>query len=232
MNLYNFIREFIRGIMRVPRKEVIMNEVIPMELLDLVVPHMNNKDEWHTIMNDLLPRYGIDSPLRVCAFLAQCAHESSQFNTLSENLNYSAPALLAVFGKYFNESSAYDYERNPERIANRVYANRMGNGDEESGDGWKYRGRGVIQLTGKNNYQRLSSAISIDLVENPYIVSEDERIALRSAIWFWDRNSLNTLADAMDFAQLTKRINGGYNGLEDRERYYHKALSYYEIPIP
>ena len=163
-------------------------------------------------------KYGIDNFKRVCAFLAQCAHESSGFERTIENLNYSAGSLRKTFGRYFpTDELANQYARRPDSIANHVYASRMGNGPEESGDGWKFRGRGLIQLTGKNNVRAFSTAHFGDerLVEKPDSLS-DRELASMSAAWFWKSNGLNELADTDDFEAITKKINGGLNGYDDR----------------
>lgn len=161
-----------------------------------------------------LEMHGINTHLRCAHFLAQVLHESTRLSRVRENLNYSKTGLRKTFPKYFSEQQAVDYARQPERIANRVYANRLGNGDEASGDGWKYRGRGLIQLTGKDNYQRFSDWIGDDVVTHPDRVAS--RYAVECALFFWERNNLNALADADDVNTLTRRINGGYNGLQDR----------------
>lgn len=180
-------------------------------------------EEYIDALNTVLPENGIDTPLRVSHFLAQVIHESSHFKTNVENLNYSASALQSVFKKYFpNEIIANEYARKPEKIANRVYANRMGNGDEASGDGWKYRGRGLIQLTGKNNYTSCKTDMKIDIVKNPDLLLVPE-YALKSACWFWNKNNLNQYADKDDIITITKRINGGTNGLDDRKSILSKA---------
>ncbi|MBB1487702.1 glycoside hydrolase family 19 protein [Oceanospirillum sediminis] len=168
--------------------------------------------------------FGINTPLRVAHFLAQLAHESGSLRYVSENLNYSAKALRAVFGKYFpTDQEAEAFARQPEKIANRVYADRMGNGDEASGDGWSYRGRGLIQLTGKDNYQRFSQAVGQDAVASPDLLAENPDLAVATAGWYWNSRSLNEYADQDDIKQITRRINGGYNGLEDREEYLVRA---------
>lgn len=160
---------------------------------------------------------------RQAAFLAQCGHESAEYCAVIENLNYSSKALRAIFGKYFpTEELATQYHRQPEKIANRVYASRMGNGDEASGDGWKYRGRGLIQLTGKNNYTKCGEYLCYDLLSNPEYL-ETPMGAVESALWFWTTNNLNTYADSEDIRGMTKRINGGYNGLDERLHYYEIA---------
>lgn len=191
-----------------------------------IMPKMVDSDNWAIVLNATLPKYGITTKLRLSSFIAQCAHESAQFNILSENLNYSAAALRSVFARHFqSDTLASDYARQPEKIANRVYSNRMGNGPESSGDGWAYRGRGVIQLTGRDNYERFANSIGNDkVVTSPDIVSTDKSLALASACWFWSVNNLNTICDNGDFKLLTRRINGGLNGLEDREKYYNTAL--------
>lgn len=161
---------------------------------------------------------------RRAAFIAQCAHESGYFRTLRENLNYSAAGLRSIFGKYFpTEELANQYARNPEKIANRVYANRMGNGPEASGDGWKFRGRGLIQLTGKFNYSACGTAIKKDLIKNPEYL-ETIAGALDSAVWFWNDKKLNVHADSGDITRMTRVINGGTHGLEDRLNLYNRAL--------
>ena len=163
----------------------------------------------------LLERNGMTSSLRLKHFFAQLDHESG-LKPISENLNYSANGLLKTFDKYFTISSAGLFARMPEGIANKVYANRMGNGQEISGDGWKYRGRGFIQLTGKNNYTQLSKDTGIDYVSNPDLLL-NEADAMIAALWFWTENRLNRFADMENVEGLTKSINGGYNGLEHRK---------------
>lgn len=145
-------------------------------------------------------------------FLAQCAHESAGFKTFAENLNYSAQGLIKTFGKYFKGKDINFYANNPERIANLVYANRMGNGDEKSGDGYKYRGRGLFQVTGKNNYSRCSLFVNVDCVANPEYLESLEG-AVKSAIWFWKSKGIN---GKMSNEDITRKINGGLNGLQDR----------------
>lgn len=175
------------------------------------------KPYWQT----MLPAAGINTRLRLAAYFAQCDHESAGFTAVVEKLNYSATALMATFPRHFNDAQlAQRYARNPQMIANRVYANRMGNGDEASGDGWKYRGRGIIQLTGKNNY----TAYNPSTLANPDIVAQPEH-AVRSSIWFWTTNNLNRLADAQNFIGLTRRINGGTNGLAHRQQLYEQYLN-------
>jgi putative chitinase len=191
-----------------------------------LLPRVKNVAEWYDAMVETLPQYGINDIARVSAFIAQCAHESGGFTLMQENLNYSADGLQKIFGKYFpNPQIAAQYARQPEKIANRVYANRMSNGDEASGDGWKFRGRGLIQLTGKHNYTKCSEAFFDDhtLLEQPDILVQPY-YALNSACWFWNANKLNELADAQDIKMMTKKINGGFIGLEDRIKHYNHAV--------
>lgn len=161
---------------------------------------------------------------RAAAFVAQTAHESGGFNFVKENLSYGAKGLMTTFKKYFpNEELAKQYERKPEKIANKVYANRMGNGDESSGDGYRFCGRGLIQLTGRNNYTKFAQDLGIS-VEDTVAYLETPAGAVSSAGWFWDNNNLNQYCDSNDFVTLTKRINGGTIGLEDRQHHYQLAL--------
>lgn len=173
-------------------------------------------------------RYGIDTPLRQAHFLAQILHESGMCRYTEENLNYSAAALRSVFGKYFpTDALAETYERQPERIGARVYANRMGNGDETSGEGYHYRGRGLIQLTGKDNYGKFSAWANQDVLDDPDRVAEE--FPVLSALYYWNRENLNQLADQDNLKALTKRINGGYNGLEHRQALLNKAKSLFDV---
>lgn len=181
-----------------------------------------------TPLAEACAEWGIDTPLRLAAFLAQIAHESGQLRHLAENLNYSAEALLRVFPRHFDAGQAAAYARQPQRISSRVYANRMGNGDEVSGDGWRYRGRGLIQVTGKTNYAACGTALGLDLIAQPDLL-EQPGPAARSAGWFWHRNGLNRPADARDIATITRRINGGLTGLEDRKAHYAHACAAMEV---
>jgi putative chitinase len=168
---------------------------------------------------DIEAKFGLNSNIRLAHFLSQCAHESGNFKVFTENLNYSAKGLRSIFGKYFkDDASALAFERKPEKIANRVYSSRMGNGDEASGDGWKFRGRGYIQLTGKDNYTQFDKSVADDILANPDLVAT--KFPLMSAAFFFERNNLWKIcdggADKEDVIALTKRINGGTHGLEDR----------------
>jgi len=189
--------------------------------------------EWYEAMVVQLPQFEVTSAKRVAAFVAQCAHESADFTTLQENLNYSADALNKLFGKYFAAAGrdAAPYHRKPEMIANVIYANRMGNGDTASGEGYKFRGRGPIQLTGKSNYQKFASDFFEDpetVIADPDLVTDDIPTSLYSALWFWNKNNLNKYADASDIKGMTKVINGGYIGLEDRIKHYNHAIEILE----
>jgi putative chitinase len=188
-----------------------------------IIPKNPHIDHWCEALNAILPDYEIDTPKRVAAFLAQCAHESGGFVFLKENLNYKAASLRKVFPKYFaDDGIAAAYANRPELIANRVYANRMGNGDERSGDGYRYCGRGLIQLTGKTNYQSFADSIETPLEQVTEYLGTFEG-AVQSACWFWESNNLNKWADAGDILTMTKKINGGTIGLEDRKKHYEHA---------
>ncbi len=181
-------------------------------------------DHWYNALEQLLDDYEINSPQRVAAFVAQCAHESGNFVFIKENLNYKAASLRKIFGKYFpTDELAAQYANRPQSIANRIYANRMGNGDEASGDGYRYCGRGLIQLTGKDNYTFFAGSLGITVEEASEYLETFEGAA-QSACWFWEQNNLNQWADRGDILTLTKRINGGTIGLEDRIRHYNHAL--------
>lgn len=197
--------------------------MITISLLQKIAPKTKREvlEKYIAPINELGKKYGIFvNNKRIAGFLAQVAHESGGFNFVLENLNYSADALTKVFPKYFpNYSLASSYARKPELIANRVYGGRMGNGDERSGEGWKFRGRGLIQLTGKNNYSRFAAAINKSLEETIKYL-ETPQGAVESAFWFWSVNELNQYADKNDFVGMTKRINGGVNGLADRKHHY------------
>lgn len=194
------------------------------EQLKEMIPKNPYVDQWYKALSEILPEYEITTPQRVAAFLAQCAHESGGFIFLKENLNYKAASLRKVFPKYFpDDATAAAYANKPQMIANRVYANRMGNGDEASGDGWKYCGRGLIQLTGKNNYTFFAASLDIPVEEASEYLETFEG-AVQSACFFWEQNKLNQFADAGDILTLTKRINGGTIGLEDRQKHYTHAL--------
>lgn len=167
--------------------------------------------------------FDLNSPERIAAFISQIGHESGDLRHVVENLNYGVDGLLKTFRKYFNSDNVSQYARKPELIANRVYANRMGNGDEDSGDGWKFRGRGLIQITGRENYLECGQDINHDLIEDPSYLETPEG-ACRSAGWFWGYRKLNVFADVGNIKEVSFRVNGGFNGLQDRIDRYHRAL--------
>jgi putative chitinase len=198
------------------------------EQLQQLIPDNPHVDQWCDALNKILPDYGIDTPERVAAFIAQCGHESGSFKFLKENLNYRAESLMRTWPRHFPTIEiANQYARQPERIANRAYANRMGNGPEASGDGWRYAGKGLIQLTGRTNYTLFANAIDMPLEEVPvYLETFDG--AVHSACWFWDTNRLNQFADSGDIDTMTRRINGGLHGIDDRRARYAAALEVLE----
>lgn len=166
--------------------------------------------------------FGIDTPARYAMFLAQICHESAGLTRFEENLNYSAQGLMATWANRFPTlAAAKAYVRQPEKIANKVYADRMGNGPESSGDGWRFRGRGPIQVTGRENYARCGAALSLDLINAPELIATPDH-AFRSAAWFWSTHPLNACADGGDIKGATRIINGGLNGLAEREAYWRK----------
>lgn len=188
--------------------------------------HGNNEwREWYDAMCDILPLWEIDTVERVAGFVAQCAHESRNFAVLTENLNYSASALNKIFPKYFIRAGrdASEYHRQPEKIANVIYASRMDNGDANSGDGWRFRGGGILQLTGRYNYTQFGRAVDMS-PEKAVEYVRTKKGALDSACWFWDTNNINKYCDAQDIVGMSKRINGGTIGLEDRKKHYLHAL--------
>jgi putative chitinase len=189
-----------------------------------------NAAEWHPLLVDMLPRYGINTVPRIAGFMAQCAHESADFNTLEENLNYSESALLRVFPRYFGpgKRNAAEYARNPQKLANYVYMDEFRSksgalGNTKSGDGWRFRGGGIKQLTGRNNFTVFGKSIGMTPEEAADYVRTKQG-ALESACWFWSTNKLNAFADARDIIGMTNRINGGTIGLEDRTRRWNAAL--------
>jgi len=174
-------------------------------------------------LNKAMEHFEINTPQRIAMFLAQVGHESGGLTATKENLNYRASQLLKVFPKYFRDRDPAEYERKPEKIANLVYSNRMGNGDEDSGDGYKYRGRGLIQLTGHDNYNSFANSMGMGIDETVLYLEGPEGAAM-SAAWFWNSRHLNAVADAGDVVKATKLINGGTNGLQERTDLYEEAL--------
>ena len=201
--------------------------MLTLSQLKQLLPKNPYVEHWHHALSQLLPDYDINTPNRIAAFVAQCAHESGGFMVLKENLNYKAATLRKIFPKYFpNDQIAQEYASKPNKqvaIASKVYANRMGNGDEASQEGYKFCGRGLIQLTGRSNYQAFADSLEMNIDDVPeYLVTFEG--AAQSACWFWETNKLNQWADAGDILTLTKRINGGTIGLEDRKKHYEHAL--------
>lgn len=183
---------------------------IPGDVLDQIIPTTK--------------KFNINSKLRLAHFLSQCAHESGGFRTTRENLNYSEQGLKTTFGKYFPGDLAKSYARQPQKIANRVYANRMGNSNEQSGDGWKYAGKGYIQLTGKYNYSQFSKFVTDDVINNPDLVAT--KYPLMSAAWFFQNGNIWTICDRgsddKTIEAVTRAVNGGLNGIDDRKKYFNK----------
>lgn len=201
--------------------------MLTLQQLQELLPNNPYVEQWHEVLVQLLPDYEINTPQRVAAFIAQCAHESGGFMVLKENLNYRWQTLRKIFPKYFpTDELAQSYAAQPnkqELIANLVYANRMGNGTPESGDGYRFCGRGLIQLTGRENYSWFAASLEISVEEAAEYLETFEGAA-QSACWFWETNKLNQYADTGDILTLTKRINGGTIGLEDRIAHYKHAL--------
>jgi putative chitinase len=204
-----------------------MSVDITKEQMHAALPQVkaDDLDKFYEPLIDAMEEFEINTGKRMAAFLAQCAHESGNLHVLHENLNYKAEGLVKIFHKYFPDiDTANEYAHNPEKIANRVYSNRMGNGDEASGDGYRYCGRGLIQLTGKTNYEACGEALEVDLDANPGYLETPEGAA-RSAAWFWWSRDLSELADNGDIKEITRRINGGFIGLEERIAHYNTALA-------
>jgi putative chitinase len=199
------------------------------EMLAQMIPGNDKVDMWYDAIVEIFPKYEINTPERMAGFIAQCAHESNNFRSLEENLNYSEDALLRVFGRYFGKApkaSASEYARNPEKIANRVYNDefrkyKMGN--TQPGDGWMFRGRGLKQLTGRENYTKFGKTVKMS-AEKAAVYVATEKGAIESACWFWKTSKLNAIADQCDIVKMTKKINGGDIGLADRTSRYESAM--------
>jgi putative chitinase len=185
---------------------------------------MHIGDQWLDPLNSTFDRFDISSPIRQACFIGQVAHESGGFKFLVENLNYRAEALQKIWPRRFDAAKAQACQRNPRMIANVVYSARMGNRDEASDDGWRFRGRGCIQLTGHANYYHAGQALGVDFVLEPDLVATPQ-YAILTAGWFWDTHKLNQFADARDYKGMTKKINGGFIGLEDRIKHIEEALA-------
>ena len=206
------------------------------EQLAALIPGNKEVDAWYEALVAVMPKYGINTERRAAHFISQCAHESNNFRSLEENLNYSAKSLRAVFGRYFGDApkrDADEYHRNPEMIANYVYMDefrkyKMGNVNE--GDGWLFRGRGLKQLTGRDNYTAFGKSVDMTAEEAAEYVATPEG-AVESACWFWDANNLNSIADTDDVVKMTKKINGGNIGLADRQQRYTKAMEVFGNPV-
>ena len=183
--------------------------------------------DWYNALCDELPKYQITTIPRVAMFMAQCGHESGNFTALKENLNYQAHALSSIWPKRFPPGIAEKYAHNQEMIANRAYCDRMGNGPEESGDGWKFHGRGLIQLTGRSLYEAFAKEIGRDL-DDVVVYCETFDGAIESACFFWEHHNLNAISDAGDIVHATKVINGGTLGIDDRTARYHHALQIFQ----
>lgn len=201
--------------------------MLTLSQLKQLLPKNQHVSYWHHALEQLLPDYEINTPRRMAAFIAQCAHESAQFTVLKENLNYKPMSLRKLFPKYFDtDELAQQYCSKPNKqaaIANRIYANRMGNGDESSGDGYRFSGRGLIQLTGRATWQEFADSIETSLTDLDEYMQTFEG-ACQSACFFWESRKLNQYADTGDILTLTKKINGGVIGLEDRKKHYEHAL--------
>ena len=209
---------------------------ITVDQLAFMIPTNPDVEEWCNELNKAMPKYNITTAQRIASFISQCAHESRDFTALEENLNYSEKALNAVFGRYFGpgKRNAAEYARNPEKIANYVYMDeyrRSPLGNVKEGDGWRFRGRGLKQLTGRSNYERFAKDYDMT-AEDAAKWLETKEGALASALWFWKTNNLNDLADTGDVAKVTKRINGGDIGLEDRQRRYNDAMQALTGDVP
>lgn len=191
-------------------------------LIDAVGCTETNAEKYFGYLTECMECFEINTPQRQAAFLAQIGHESGSFTVTEENMNYSAKGLRGTWPNRFTEAEALEYERKPEKIGNRAYQGRMGNGDEASGDGFRYRGRGLIQLTGKADYAACGKALGADLINCPELLNDPE-YAAKSAGWEWNRGRLNDIADAGDFEKLTRKINGGLNGFEDRQKRWERA---------
>ena len=202
--------------------------ILTLNKLERILVGNSNVDDWYRALTENIYFFEIDNEKRIAAFLAQTSHESMNYTRVIENLNYRWTSLRSVFPKYFpNDSLAKKYAHDQRAIANRVYANRMGNGPESSGDGWRYKGRGLIQLTGKYNYKKFGDSLGISLSEVPDFLETFDG-AVISACWYWENKDLNYYADNDDIKSITKLINGGYIGLEDRIRKYSNILEILE----
>jgi putative chitinase len=188
---------------------------------------------WADAALEILPQYEINTPNRIAGFFAQCGHESMNFTVLSENLNYRAETLEKLFSKYFSKAGrdAAAYAKQPEKIANVIYANRMGNGDTASGDGYRFRGRGIVQLTGRDNYTAFGKSVGLTAEEVIFFMTTKTG-ALKAACWYWNSRNINAACDANDITKMSKLVNGGTIGLEDRRKHYEQALAVLGGAVP
>jgi len=198
--------------------------MITLNQLKKIIPTNKEPEAWLEVLVEVLPEYGIDTTKRLAGFLAQTAHESADYKLLEENLNYSAEGLVKTWPKRFTAATAGAYARKPEKIANKVYSDRMGNGNEASGDGWYFRGRGIKQLTGRDNYTAFGKSVGMT-AEKAAEYCATKKGAVESAAWFWKTNNLSKFADAGDIVGLTKAINGGTIGIDDRKKRYSNAVA-------
>ena len=210
--------------------------LLTVDQLRAMIPTNKEVEEWCEELNKALPKYGITTPERIAGFVSQCAHESQEFQALSENLSYRQETLLKVFPRYFGpgKRNAAEYAKNPEKIANYVYMDEFRTsklGNTQPGDGWRFRGRGLKQLTGRDNYTRFAKDYDMT-AEEAAVWVETKEGALASALWFWNTNNLNPIADTGNVAALTKKINGGDIGLADRKQRYDKAMAVLTGKIP
>jgi len=219
-------------------KKMANKELLTEDMLAAMIPTNEKVGMWHKACVEIFPKYEINTPERVAGFIAQCAHESNNFNSLEENLNYSESALNRVFGRYFGtggkKRNAAEYARNPEMIANYVYMDefrkyKMGN--VKDGDGWLFRGRGLKQLTGRENYTKFGKTVNMSAEQAAEYVAT-EKGAIESACWFWKTSKLNAIADKGDIVKMTKKINGGDIGLADRTKRYKAAIEIMGGKIP
>jgi putative chitinase len=197
--------------------------MITLQQFQSIVGNNPNAEHWVEALNKVWPDYEINTPHRIAAFMGECCVESGRFTAVQENLNYTAASLTRVWPSKFPAGIAEQYAHNPEKIANRAYGGRMGNGPEETGDGWKFRGRGIIQMTGHDNYQSFADSLQISIDEAASYAETFEG-AVQSACWFWETNNLNAIADKGDIDHISKIINGGTHGLDERRQYYQHAL--------
>jgi putative chitinase len=219
-------------------KKMANKELLTEDMLAAMIPTNEKVGMWHKACVEIFPKYEINTPERVAGFIAQCAHESNNFNSLEENLNYSESALNRVFGRYFGtggkKRNASEYARNPTKIANYVYMDefrkyKMGN--VNAGDGWLFRGRGLKQLTGRENYTKFGKTVGMTAEQAAEYVST-EKGAIESACWFWKTAKLNAIADKGDIVKMTKKINGGDIGLADRTERYNAAIEIMGGKVP